>query len=608
MISQRVPLLERLQLRRSTLVTAAAGFTVTIAASAWLHQEEETHQEMAFLQEAHERLDAVEWAISDMSGTLILLARMFSDLNKVSEEQFRFSTQLFLAKRPHVFALTYHEAGQHRAQAVPTADIRRTAPDKSIGMPISAFAIPAARPQPVHYMEIRKTDGSSPDALPERLSEALEEIIRNTVIPLTPNVVRLPSDIAGSESFVLIAPVHANPILPREQTGYVNVVFRFPNLVTDALQRSGFLSDRRFNMALYDVAPTPGAVPLAMQGIVPGENAMRDANWHYTSRSVDLMGQALHMVVAAPNSSSGMEHIGSWLMLVGGFLVTATAAAWVQSHVSHAGILRKSNAALAANVAERQLVEEELRKSQDELRQLTAHQHQVREDERKRIAREVHDDLGQNLLALRIGLSLLGNDVGQRSSAAEHIKELQAQIDTTIRSMRRIINNLRPTVLDLGLRDAIEWQVEQMNRQHQVFFSLVDLGENVGEGLDDERSTSVFRLVQESMSNVIRHANARTAQICISQKDGQLSIDILDDGIGLGDRRHKPGSFGLIGMKERIAAMGGHFAITGLRGKGTLVSLTIPVDPEQPQTASGPPKSLPPEAQSAPRITGSLNT
>jgi signal transduction histidine kinase len=229
-------------------------------------------------------------------------------------------------------------------------------------------------------------------------------------------------------------------------------------------------------------------------------------------------------------------------------------------------------------IAERKQAEDALRKSQEELRQLASHQAQIKEDERKRIAREIHDELGQNLLALRIDISMLHTRTStSHPKLNAKVHTVLNQIDTTMKSLRAIINNLRPTVLDLGLNAAIEWQVRDFQRRTGIACDLkMDEQDFV---LDDNRATALFRILQESLSNVIRHAQANRVNVELHQDSSNLVMKIADDGIGAFlDCKQKTNSFGLIGIKERISALGGELVIDSGAGKGTSLTISIPME------------------------------
>ena len=230
------------------------------------------------------------------------------------------------------------------------------------------------------------------------------------------------------------------------------------------------------------------------------------------------------------------------------------------------------------DITERKMAEQALMQSQTELRELAAHQARVKEDERRRIAREIHDDLGQNLLALRIDVSLLESETRTCDPAInERIHGLLSQVDNVVRSVRTIINDLRPAVLDLGLQCAVEWQVQQFRQRSGVSCTLSVEGGEIDGVLDEEAATSVFRIVQESLTNVSRHAYATHVDIRLRRTYDSLVLEISDDGVGSypGNMR-KPRSFGLIGIRERVYTMGGEFRVVTAPGKGTTLTVTIP--------------------------------
>jgi PAS domain S-box-containing protein len=228
------------------------------------------------------------------------------------------------------------------------------------------------------------------------------------------------------------------------------------------------------------------------------------------------------------------------------------------------------------NITERKQAEEALRRSQAELRQLATYLEQAKEDERKRIARDIHDELGQNLMVLRLDLVRMAANPALAAATKEQIEAALVQVDTTIKNVRAIMNNLRPSVLNLGLHAAIEWQAKEFARSSgiacDVHFDHQEFA------LDDQRATALFRSVQEALSNIIRHAQASQVWIDLQRQDGQLSLKITDDGIG-GDPnyRRKENTFGLVGIEERIHALGGTFSTTSEPDHGMTVMLSIPL-------------------------------
>lgn len=230
---------------------------------------------------------------------------------------------------------------------------------------------------------------------------------------------------------------------------------------------------------------------------------------------------------------------------------------------------------LREEVTAREEAEKALLQSKAELQQLAANKERVKEEERKRIAREIHDELGQTLLALRIDVSMLHArtinhpKLHQKCSAALH------SIDSTVKSVRGIINNLRPAVLDLSLSAAIEWQVNEFRRRSGLPCNLTLSEEEPG--LSEESATAVFRILQESLTNIQRHARARQVEVELTVGGGLFLIKIADDGIGIRpDFRRKKNAFGLLGMHERVSIMGGELRIDRGPSGGTVLTISMP--------------------------------
>ncbi len=250
--------------------------------------------------------------------------------------------------------------------------------------------------------------------------------------------------------------------------------------------------------------------------------------------------------------------------------------------------LVESNQLLQAEIGERRLATKRLLETQQLLRQLAAHQERVKEEECKRIAREIHDELGQNLLALRIDVSRLQ----VRAGLAHPALNLRAgaaleQIDHTIKSVRSIINNLRPAVLDLGLYAAIEWQVREFRRRSGIACELIGDEQGFACALDEDRATAFFRILQEALSNVTRHAGARQVRIELRADAASLFMRISDDGVGMErEQERKNGSFGLAGMRERIGYLQGQLTVDGVPGQGTALTVSVPLTPLPPATTA----------------------
>ena len=240
--------------------------------------------------------------------------------------------------------------------------------------------------------------------------------------------------------------------------------------------------------------------------------------------------------------------------------------------------LYRNNAALAAEVAERRQVEEQLRESEENLRALATHLQSVREEEQTRIAREIHDELGQALTGLKMDLTWLLNRLPEaQKPLVNKAKSMFHLIDNTIHSVRRIATGLRPEVLDeVGLTAAIAWQAREFQRRTGVRCSVAVPPNGVE--VDRDRSTALFRIFQEVLTNVARHANATRVDVNLQADPGTLVLEVQDNGKGIVEEEMRSSkSLGLLGMRERALLLNGKVSITGARGKGTRVSVSIPL-------------------------------
>ena len=226
--------------------------------------------------------------------------------------------------------------------------------------------------------------------------------------------------------------------------------------------------------------------------------------------------------------------------------------------------LTEANRLLMLEVAERKRAQAALQESRDQLRKLAEHLETVKEDERKRIARDIHDELGQNLLALRIDISMLSARTGERHPRLnQRVNGVLENIDTTIRNVRGIMNELRPAVLDLGLPAAMEWQAAEFRKRSGMSCALTLPGEATLATITPDMAIVLFRSMQEALSNVRRHARASHVDIVLAVRGARLVFSLADNGIGIAPhQRGKSESFGLIGMAQRVAALGGSFEIS----------------------------------------------
>ena len=230
------------------------------------------------------------------------------------------------------------------------------------------------------------------------------------------------------------------------------------------------------------------------------------------------------------------------------------------------------------DVTARFRAEEALRRSRNELQELGAAAHMTREQEKSRIARELHDELGQALTMLQMDVAWFKERIpGDAPAFAGKLDRMEKLLKTTIAATRRIAADLRPLVLDdLGLVPALEWLVQNFTQRTGMPCELV---------IDDPRlelpgaqSTAVFRVVQESLTNIAKHAQATRATVELGKDDGMLTVRIQDDGVGFAtDAPRKPNSLGLFGLRERASLLSGEATIASAPGKGTTVELRLPL-------------------------------
>jgi signal transduction histidine kinase len=227
------------------------------------------------------------------------------------------------------------------------------------------------------------------------------------------------------------------------------------------------------------------------------------------------------------------------------------------------------------NITQHKATESALRESALSMRELAEHQESVREEERKRIAREIHDELGQQLLALKIDVSILQGQLSHVPEAAAQLDGMLRSMSSLMQSMRSIINDLRPAVLDLGLHAAVEWQTREFQRKTGISCVLMSDGEDIV--LSDACATALFRTLQESLTNVSRHACASHVDVQLYATDESLLMRVSDNGIGRLGQQDKPDAFGLRGMRERIGSLGGRLTVTAAPDQGVTVTAVIPI-------------------------------
>lgn len=264
--------------------------------------------------------------------------------------------------------------------------------------------------------------------------------------------------------------------------------------------------------------------------------------------------------------------------LSAGDLTARTGEAWTPDEV---GELARTFDAMAAALQQRTV---ELEGSVDSLRALTARLETIREEERTRISREIHDELGQALTGIRMDMDRLEarlRDARLTPDAAAPIVAKLASartlVDAASESARRISRQLRPSVLDvLGFRAAVEWQLDEFRARTGVDIEL--LAPDPLPALDEQRAVALFRILQETLTNVMRHAQASQVTVRVAHEDGAIVLEVMDNGQGFDvDSRSAAGRLGLLGMRERATSLGGAIEIVSAPGRGTTVRVQLPL-------------------------------
>jgi PAS domain S-box-containing protein len=233
--------------------------------------------------------------------------------------------------------------------------------------------------------------------------------------------------------------------------------------------------------------------------------------------------------------------------------------------------------AVLRDITQRRRAEENLREMNRQLRSLSASLQEVREQERTRIAMELHDELGQQLTGLKLELSWLGGRLKEgRQATPDEVGAMRRMLDAAIASVRRIATELRPLILDdLGFGEAVAWQTSEFAKRSGLEITLDLQAEELVK--DDVLATALFRIVQESLTNVVRHAGASRVQVRLARDEDHLVLTVVDNGSGIAGGPRTGSGIGLVSMRERATALGGQLSIAGVAGVGTTIEVTLPL-------------------------------
>ena len=307
------------------------------------------------------------------------------------------------------------------------------------------------------------------------------------------------------------------------------------------------------------------SVPAVMGGLLVGQVALANSDRDYGEKDLELAARLADLYAVAVMRMWTERELDRYRLQLEELVRKRTRE------------LERSNLRLRRELEEKARREEELRNMAGQLRSLSCHLQSVREEERHRIAREVHDTLGQELTGLKIELSLLARNVGDDAELARRLSEIAGMVDSTIRSVREISAELRPSILDdLGLEAALEWQLARFEEKTGVRCRLhAGMEERL---LDPEIAVTLFRVAQEALTNVARHAGAREVEVRLFREGEEIALQVRDDGRGVQEEELESASaLGVLSMRERAAALGGCLSIRGDRGRGTTLEVRIPM-------------------------------
>ena len=540
----------------------------------------------------------IETRVKSYADLLRGAASLFRASEHVSREQFhRYATHMELKQNfPGVMNINYaHELSEAQRPAFEAA-MRRDYPPGRDGYP--AFAIHPSPPRE-HYSVLVYIEpiASAADkyghdiAARPLIAEALAQSrdsgrISNSGVPvpmdgrpqLTGMAMRMPVYRLGMPTDTVAQRRAAH-------LGSVGIGYDLVTMVRSALAD---MPVRNVRLTLFDVGPQATQaldLPHDMRPIFDSTTAGLHAPWWQPGNSgrylsstmlIEYNGRVWQALFSVRKSDlyTRFDAFLPWLALLTGF-----ASAMLLYILFHTLASSRRRAIQMANGMTEELRASQIRLqlSHQKLRRLAAHADQIKEEERKRIAREIHDDLGQNLLVLRIDADMLASRTQRRHPRLNaRARSTLAQIDATIKSVRQIINDLRPTVLDLGVNAAVEWQVAQFRQRTGIACEVSESHDDIC--LSDQCATALFRILQESLSNISQHANASRVQVKLEKCRDTVSLSVSDNGVGAAiDGRNKLGSFGLVGIEERIKLLGGTFYIVSSPGAGMSVHVSVPL-------------------------------
>ncbi|MES2757263.1 MAG: CHASE domain-containing protein [Pseudomonadota bacterium] len=576
------------------LLSSAVGSTVYFATANTI----ERNAQARFDSMAHSVQNTIDGRIKSYNDVLRGAASLFQTSSTLSREQFhRYVEGLSLEKEfPGIEAINFARYVTDAERPAFEAAMRKEIAAISSGYPAFRITPPGIRPSYVvlTYIEPIATwanrfgvDLTAGREVPAHSISRDTGTLQTGTTPLPflsgPNRIglsmRLPIYRIG-------APLSSVEERRAAYVGTIGIGFTVRKLIKGVIEQ---MPVRGVRLTLSDVGPHPrvarsGRIEPALvlfdskatDALPRPPVAVRDRDTFVSTLPVGYSARLweAHFSIRKADLYTSFDKYAPWWAMLAGFITTTM----VYSLFHTLSASRRTAVALAEGMTkELRASEAKLQLSNENLRRFGAHAEHIKEFERKRIAREIHDDLGQNLLALRIEADMLSSRTGQRHPHLHaRARATVNQIDTTIKSVRQIINDLRPNVLDLGLNAAVDWQIAQFRRRTGIQCDVVETHQDIR--VSDQCATALFRILQESLSNILRHAEATRVQVVLRAESDWLWMSVSDNGIGfLPAGRDKVGSFGLVGIEERIIILGGTFELHSEPGTGTIIRVAVPM-------------------------------
>jgi PAS domain S-box-containing protein len=420
-----------------------------------------------------------------------------------------------------------------------------------------------------------KKDDNLFEVMPESRREYLKEFIERA---LRGNKVRFESDIITDDGTTTHFDINVSPI-----TGASATIMGFCITIDDISERKR--NEEKLKQLSQAVEQSPASVLITdVKGHITYVNSQFTKTTGYKAKEV--LGKNPRMLKSGHTPSSEYSHL--WKSITSGvewrgeFLNKKKNGDcyWELALISPIFNLKGeiiNFLAVKEDITERKKAEREILQKNQQLSLLSDHLQNIREEERSNIAREIHDELGQQLTVMKMDISMLQKKLAEKKSIDLALYDLTGLIDQSIETVRRLAFELRPSMLDdIGLCSTVHWYAKEFEKRTGVKISMtVDKKENI---FDKKITTNLFRILQECLTNVARHAKATEVRVGMKVNNGIFCMSVEDNGKGFDTSEKNEKTLGILGMKERTAIMNGEYTINSTKGKGTIVNVKVPID------------------------------